>query len=163
MDKSNAKLDTINQEVLYLLKIPDATILDKVARASMLENFTKISTTTTLIQSHVDGNMVLLHQISAVGRYILNKVEEYFDLPGDGKAAMLIKFTSNAILHANEVEYPKWTTLSSITTEEGIDNKKEANKSHIFIMSALYIPPFLTKHLLPLNPPSTTHFFWKTN
>lgn len=76
MDESNAKLDTIHQEVLDLFKIPDATILEEFARAIIVGEFTKTSTTLILIQSPVDGEMMLIHQIAIVGANILNTVEK---------------------------------------------------------------------------------------
>ena len=153
-DESSKQLDSIHQEVVDLFKIPNADPLSDDARAKMMERISKISTNAILMQSPVNGEMMLLHQVSTVGGDIINKNEEHFGLFGATSTAIPMKFTSKAILHCNEVECPFWATLRMVTTEEGVQNAKDANVNPIFMTSALSIPPFLTKYLLPLNSPS---------
>ena len=70
-----------------------------------------------------------------------------------------MKFKDEAILHANEVECPSWATLSTVTTEEGVETAKDANASPVFMTSAFSLPPFLIKALLPLNSPSAAEVY----
>ena len=103
--------------------------------------------------------MMLLHQISTVGGDILNKVEEHFGLFGENNPAIPMKFTSKALLHANEVECPSWATLSMVTTVEGVNSAKDANATPVFMPSAISLPPFLTKQIIPLNSPTAAQVF----
>lgn len=77
-----------------LFKISYADVFNDVTPANMMDKITKISTTTLLIQSPVNGEMMLLHQISTVGADILNKVEEHFGIFGNYNPTTPMKFTS---------------------------------------------------------------------
>ena len=158
-DKSSDQLDSIHEEVVDLFKIINADALSDDERAKMLEKITKISTNAILMKSPVNDEMMLLHQLSTVGGDLLNRTQEHFGLFGADNAAIPMKFTSKALLHSNEVECPSWATLSLVTTIEGVHNAKDANASPVFTTSAISIPPFLTKHLLPLESPSAATTF----
>ena len=158
-DESSAQLDSIHEEVVDLFKIINADALDDDERAKMMEEITKVNTNAILMQSPVNDEMMLLHQVSTVGGDILNKIQEHFGLFGSSNTAIPMKFASKALLQSNEVECPSWATLSMVTTEEGVQQAKDANASPVFMTSALSIPPFITKHLLPLNSPSAAKTF----
>ena len=160
-DESSAQLDSIHEEVVDLFKIINADALDDDERAKMMEKITKVNTNAILMQSPVNDEMMLLHQVSTVGGDILNKIQEHFGLFGSSNAAIPMKFASKALLQSNEVECPSWATLSMVTTEEGVQQAKELDfgPSPVFMTSALSIPPFITKHLLPLNSPSAAKTF----
>ena len=158
-DEASDKLDSIHEDVVDLFKINDATPIDDDSRTKMLDRITKITTNAVLTQSPVNGEMMLLHQISTVGGDILNKTQEYFGLFGSGNAAIAMNFNPATLLHPNEVECPSWATLSKVTTENGVQAARNVNATPHFMTSGLSIPPFLTKQLLDLTSPSAAQVF----
>ena len=73
-DETSETLDAIHPEVVDLFKMLNADKLDKNARANLMNSITKIATTTIIIKSPVNDEIMLLHQISKVGGDILNKL-----------------------------------------------------------------------------------------
>ena len=152
-DEASDKLNSIHEDVVDLFKINDATPTDDDSRTKMLDRITKITTNAVLTQSPVNGEMMLLHQISTVGGDILNKTQEYFGLFGSGNAAIAMNFNPATLLHPNEVECPSWATLSKVTTENGVQAVRNLNATPHFMTSGLSIPPSSQSNSLTSPPP----------
>ena len=75
-DETSKQLDAIHPEFINLFKIENGDKLDENARAKILDSITKIDTTAILLQSPVNGEMMLLHQLNKVGGTIINKTTE---------------------------------------------------------------------------------------
>ena len=161
-DETSKQLDAIHPEFINLFKIENGDKLDENARAKILDSITKIDTTAILLQSPVNGEMMLLHQLNKVGGTIINKTTEYFGLFGDSNNAIPMKFNETSILHANEVECPSWATLIIVTTEDEVELAKDANACPTFMTSAMPLPPFITKHLIHLNSPTAAQVYVET-
>ena len=73
-DETSKQLNKIHQNFIDLFKTPDVTVLDEHACEKTMDSITNMNMTANITQSQIDGEMMLLHQLSKIWEGIRNKV-----------------------------------------------------------------------------------------
>ena len=143
-----------------LIKVTTTDKVPEDLRAKKLEDVIALKVNSLRCRSHMDNEMVLLHQISKVGGDLLNPRVEYFGLSGFVKSTVPVKFCPESILIINEIESPGLDTLKAVTKPVSLNGTRDANPEPEFYTSAIPLPPFITKVIVPYWAPSAEDIFF---
>lgn len=144
-------LNKIYNSLTDLFKFTPGDKLSHDARTKMLDSTVYLNVNTVLIMSPMDKYMMLIHQISKVGGYLLNPTLEYFGFTGCDTSTSPVRFTPKPILTINEVECPSWATIKTVKEPDTLTVERDITPSLSYFRSTIPIPPSYRPAVIPVS------------